>query len=126
MAAIFSGFANAEDIQSVKQTEYMAYHPSGGITAVLRREAMKSTSGLNNVEYIYLRAGGGGRFGPTWWQVLENVKEVKGPGTIYIPEQKLVDGRTFPGNHWCAIVDRNLFSQWKFGQCTKTGMKWWD
>ncbi len=130
MPIIFSGSANAEHIQTVKIDAYLANHPWGGITAILRREIMgssgKTATGSKYVEYIYQRAGGGGRFGATWSQVFENVKEVRGINTIYIPEQKLVNGGTFPGNYWCRIVDRKLFSKWAFGQCTETGMKWWN
>ena len=121
-AVVTEAPAKAEDAYTVIDTYYMSSHPWGGCNAILRREsARKGDASKKTVKYLFSRrcAFRDPHFKP-WEQEFAGVQEIKGPNVIYIPAQKMLDGRNFPGNYWCPWASANI-RIWRAGYCTKDG-----
>lgn len=124
VGALMNPFAaRAQRTYMVTESAYIATHPTGGCNAILMRAAnrfQRQDAGTVK-KYLFSRwcAFRDPGFKP-WEQEFSGVQEVQGSDVIYIPAQKMIDGRTFPGNYWCshAIVD---VRKWRAGKCTKNG-----
>ena len=106
----------------IKDIYYIASHPWGGCNDIIRRESTGIDTSQQSVKYLFRRSCGirDPHF-KTWEQEFSDVVEIKDSHIIYIPEQKLLDGRIFPGNYWCAWPAREFFKTWRGGYCTKDG-----
>ncbi len=126
--ATFSGTALAgpesNNTYLIDDTHYISSHPTGGCNEVIRRITTNVNTNKKNIKYLFSRTCGGRQSASAWEQEFVNVKEVKGSSVIYIPEQKMVDGRTFPANYWCKLQStREFLRTWRAAYCTKYGLK---
>ena len=106
----------------IEDIHYISSHPWGGCNDIIRRKSTEIDSGQQSVKYLFRRqCGFRDPHFKVWEQEFANVVEIQDAEVIYIPEQKMLDGRIFPGNYWCAWPTKKFFKIWRAGYCSKEG-----